>query len=408
MKKHIHIFAMKTWGELGNLLAANTLANSLISSFPEYEIKVIEAEDLFPRFKDIGLQIKALTDQSPTPMIRNEKYFQLFDQLNNYFFKNFEITADLPAELETELKGFVEYLNTHKPYIVFGTKGIISRILLAASKRSQAPPMVINYLTNHGLLLLDIHCSKHIPLNLIQFSISKDYLQDTREICQNQISVVGPLISKYEYNDSQDISKTKNRKQLLDEFNDNPQNTEKPFVCVFCNRGYNEQYLLLCNYIAQHYPEIAFSFIAYKNPDLLAEISGIKSRYQLDHWELFENLSQQNYFNQISRLSNSPFSFLITKPGPNTLLEAISFGIPLLILNSGLPMEQWIIDVFDKNRLAKAFDNMDDLVAKMNDWLQNPQKVLEYKIRAIDFRDKELNQHNTSNNIKRAIEKLIS
>ena len=60
MTRSVQVISMRTWGELGNLLAGRTLAATLAAGLDDAEVTVVEAETLFPQFAEAGAAIREL------------------------------------------------------------------------------------------------------------------------------------------------------------------------------------------------------------------------------------------------------------------------------------------------------------------------------------------------------------
>jgi UDP-N-acetylglucosamine:LPS N-acetylglucosamine transferase len=59
---------------------------------------------------------------------------------------------------------------------------------------------------------------------------------------------------------------------------------------------------------------------------------------------------------------------LICKAGPNTVLEAAGLQVPVAILPSGLPQEDWVVDLVEREALGVAFDAPHLLASWLERW----------------------------------------
>uniref|UniRef100_UPI001C9BB532 hypothetical protein n=1 Tax=Shimia ponticola TaxID=2582893 RepID=UPI001C9BB532 len=63
-------------------------------------------------------------------------------------------------------------------------------------------------------------------------------------------------------------------------------------------------------------------------------------------------------------------SALIAKSGPNTMFEAISLGMPMILFRSGLPQEEWVGTYIQDNLVglyAEALSDVAQSVKKLHD-----------------------------------------
>src|SRR5262245_40743399 len=98
---------MRSWGELGNLLAAKLLASALSEEMDATTV-VIEAESLLPRLADIGGRIQELVSRHDAPEAIRSDYMELVRELTSVFPPNFELGC-APAPLRRELQAVSDY-----------------------------------------------------------------------------------------------------------------------------------------------------------------------------------------------------------------------------------------------------------------------------------------------------------
>ena len=398
MKRNLQILAMRTWGELGNLLAARTLASALTSELPGVEVEVLEAEALFPRFARIGAAIEGIAKMPCEPAERHGNYLSFMTQLEEVFPHDLEARERPLGMLDPELDRLVEHFGSTRPDLVVGTKGVISRLCLAALRRAGLDVPVVNFVTNEGLLRLPIHRSAALAHNLVPFESARRYLLVEHAFLPERVQVVGRLIAQPE----------------LARFVEHGGPTEMPAECpadvrvlVLSNRG-GEPYLRLLRHLAEWYPELPVIFIGYNDPPLCEAAERLRREQSLPRWRIFSKLGQGDYLRYLCWLTESNCPMLVSKTGPNTMCEAAYFGVPQLLLYSGLPMEDWVIPFLHELDLGRGFDTMEKLISAMEDWLQHPADVVRMKEGARRFATTTMDQVRTRRRIGAIFAELLS
>jgi UDP-N-acetylglucosamine:LPS N-acetylglucosamine transferase len=399
MPCRIEIVAMKTWGELGNLLAAKTLAAVLRDGIEGSIVTVIEAETLFPRFRQIGMQIEQIVRSEDTPALIRRNYRRLFSSLTKVFYSGFEVDLDLGEPLSSEIDGLVSYFRRREPDVIIGTKGLITRLCLAAANRLESKFEIVNFITNQGLLTLEVHQSKFLSHNLVQFERARTYLINRLGFSPHSIEVVGRPIAAPEVT------------HFLERFGDSscslPEaGPETPRILVFSNRG-GTAYMQLLNHIAEHHPSIPLVFIGYNEPQAVAAAGALAEQYGLRSWRIFERLGHGDYIRYLHWLSSSQYPLLISKTGPNAMLEAAYFGIPQLLLDSGLPMESWVSPFLLERSIGRGFESVKSLLGVLDSWLSHPCELAIRRKNAFEFAKREMDQTDTRVRIVNAIRKRL-
>ena len=398
----VSIYAMRTWGELGNLLIARTLKGA-IESQPGFAVRLFEAEDFCPSLGRTGEEIRRLSQRTVgDPAARRTGYLGLIADLEERFPAGFEVEEPpSPAVLE-ETAALGGHLAATRPDLVIGTKGIISRLCLSAARRAGCAAPVVNFVSNHGLLELGIHRSVHLPLNLVQFEEARQKLLDRHGYLPERVEGVGQLIAHHELSGFVASQEGAAALDLLD-----PDDTETPVVVVFCNRG-GMAYLELLRLLADRHPEVPVLFIAYNDPELLAAARALQEERRLRRWALVHRLSQEAYFRIIGELGGSRHALLISKAGPNTVMEVLSFGLIPLVLGSGLPMEEWVPEWLRRRGLGLAAADMPGLAAALDGLLQDRERLGRLKRSVLAFREESIAPLRTAEAIARSLERLLA
>lgn len=367
----IQIYAMRSWGELGNIHAAKNLARNLIRIGIK-DVSVTAADDLFERFNSIGQDIKKLTINSKDRYERFTAYCRLFDDLKKEFFEDFEreTISNLPCNWNIHIMR--DHISNCNADIIIGTKGVISRLCLAIVNNMIKKIPVFNYVTNHGLLELDIHRSKNIELNMVPFEESKKLLCEKYHYLTNRVKVVGPIIA----------GACAKRNTY----------TQKPHcILIFSNRG-GKKYLDILKILIYKYKTIKFIFICQKDPSTLSGAFRVKKQHNLKHVSILKGMDQKRYLKLIEKLRIKYNIIFISKNSPNAVLEIVSHSIPIIALNSGLPMENWVARLIEDYEIGFCGTCIKDICEKIEHIIEDEKcykkiihNINEFIINNLDF-----------------------
>lgn len=361
-KKRILVLGMRTWGQFGNYLAATRLAHVVRASVPEVEVELREAESFLPSLASVGAQIRTLTLESPDALTRSERYLQLMDTLKKHYPEGFELGEPTALAFSDELEVLAGYFREQRPDIVIGTKGVISRLVISALRLAGHTAQVVNHVTNEGLLRLAIHRAP-TATNFVGFDSARVYALEQLGYPGDNVRVVGPLIAEHELKDFLLSADSGTVKPL---WCDDDGTSGRTKVIIFSNRG-GQEYIELIRHLAVHHPQIDLVFVSYDDEALSRLASQLPECPA--HWSYRSRLAQDEYFGYIHGASRAPRSVLISKTGPNTTLEAAFFGIPVLSVDSGLPMEAWVPSLIRKHGLGHSCGNMNELVSTFDRWV---------------------------------------
>jgi hypothetical protein len=399
MEQRAEILAMRSWGEFGNFLAAQRLAKVLAPGLPGVRLEVGTAEEFFPRLGAAGVEIREITVGSPTPQVRTRRYMAMVERLEAHYPPGFEASAASPA-LQEELAPLAEHFRATRPALVIGTKGINSRLALAALRQAGHAAPVLNYVTNPGLLEISIHRSPHV-LNVVPTERARARLLAEPGFAAERIVVAGPLIAEHEL-----------KGFLVREGGDGGArepwgaDERRPKLIVFCNRG-GPEYLALVRHLAARHGGVDLVFISYNHTALTRAAAEVAAEAGHHHWRFHDSLRQAEYFEYVERASRSAHALLITKSGPNSVLEAAFFGIPVLALESGLPMEAWVGPMIEEEGLGRCCATMDEVVGVLDGWIADGAVVAEHKASARAFAARALDQEAIAGRLRRAVSGIL-
>jgi UDP-N-acetylglucosamine:LPS N-acetylglucosamine transferase len=401
MTPRVSIYAMRTWGELGNLLVARTL-KAAIESAGGFEVQLFEAEDYCPTLRRTGEEIRALSQRTAAdPPAKRSGYLGIIRALEEVFPESFEI-ADPPAEaVRAEAEALRRHLLETRPDLAVGTKGIISRLLLTAAREAGGGIPVVNFVSNHGLLELGIHRSRHLPLHVVQFPEARQRLVERYGYDPATVEVVGPLVAGHELRGFvASAAPGEGDIDLID-----ADDLRTPVVVIFCNRG-GSAYLEVLRLLGARHPEVPVLFIAYNDPELLAAAQALQGEARPRRWVLVSRLSQEAYFRTIRQAGERP-AILISKAGPNTVMEALTFGFSPLVLDSGLPMEEWVSGWLVDRGLGLSAPGMSTLARELDRLLSERDRLDALKRSVLRFRETEIDPERTARAIAGALRRSL-
>jgi hypothetical protein len=404
----IHVISPRTWGEFGNFLAATRFTRAVRERFADAEVTTYEAEPMVPWLGEVGRQIRTITLDSPDTATRTGRYLRLMDDIARRYPAGFEV-AEPDEPTRRTLTGLVAHLDTHRPDLVVGTKGFVSRLCLAAARRSGHPVPVVSHVTNPGLLSLPIHRSAHLDATLVGFEWAKRDLLAHEGGAAERVHVVGPLVAQH---DLHGFLTGPDAAGPPDEADQAPvwpsEHTDRPRIILFSNRG-GEDYLTILRHLARRHPDVDLVFVGYQDLDLVGRASQVSAPGERvpRRWRFHSRLTQRQYFGYIDGAARAEHAFLVSKAGPNTTLEAAYFGIPVLMLESGLPMESWVADLIHEHELGRCTREVDQLVDTLDAWLADPALITAHKRACMRYARDNLDQAAVSRRIETALRTVL-
>src|SRR5438034_8527833 len=94
---HIEILALRTWGNLGNLLAARKLGRRLKTLLSNVRINVLQAEDFCPPLSHLGALIREMTETVTNPTTLRSRYLLLMAEAAKHFPPGLETSRNAGA-----------------------------------------------------------------------------------------------------------------------------------------------------------------------------------------------------------------------------------------------------------------------------------------------------------------------
>lgn len=380
----IEIFGLRTWGNLGNLLAARKLARRLETLLPGAGIRVLEGECFCAALAEFGAQIRELKETVSDPAELRSRYCALMDDALRRFPAESEMITGASL-FDRDAVPLAEHFTESRPDIVIGAKGLLSRLCVKALRLASLQTPLINYVTNHGLISIPAHRSRGFTLNLVPFEQTKLALITAYGYREENVEVVGSLLS------GEGLQNVIAR----DRFNDQAgvRTVDGRAVILFANHA-GFDYAQLLDDCSDVLARVDVILIAHQRPELLERVRALGSKLGAHRWRVYDSLNQLQYFDEIAAATRSEHSFLISKSGPNTVLEAVSLGLPVLVHMSGLPMEDWVAELVARHGLGHACEGPGELAEQLRSWITSPVAAT-CKRRLPDFAAAHLNPNLT-------------
>jgi hypothetical protein len=249
----------------------------------------------------------------------------------------------------------------------------LSRLVYATTRTWARPPLVVNYVTNHGLLELPIHRSVVPDLQLVPLKQSRALLE-RHGVAGERIHVVGAISA---LRTAQPI--------VVAEPTPAERGDGRPRVVVFSNRGSEALYLGALELLARHPSRPEVLFIAYGDAELAAKAEALAQRAGVRDWVVRDRLEQEAFLATLARFARFPAAFVVTKSGPNTMFEAARMGLPLLVHRSGLPMEDWVREFIREHQLGHFAAGPDATIETLRRWLDDLATVVRRKQQLATF-----------------------
>ena len=371
----IQVFGLRTWGNLGNLLAARKLARRLELLLADASVRVLEGESFFPALAEFGAQMRDLKEAVRDPAELRSRYLSLMADALRRFPPDSETTTSASLS-DREMAPLAEHFAESQPDIVIGAKGLLSRLCVKALRQASLETPVVNYVTNHGLISIPVHRSRWFTLNLVPFEQTKSALVTTYGYCDANVEVVGPIVS----------GEGLRTVVAHDAVNHHSgfRTVERGAVILFANHA-GFDYARLFEECGDVLAPIDVILIAHQRPALLERVRTLKSNLGAHKWRVYDSLDQLEYLDEIAAAARFEHSFLISKSGPNTVLEAAVFGLPVLVHMSGLPMEDWVAEFVATHGLGQACESVIELGQQLRSWVTSPEAVAKCKHRLSDF-----------------------
>jgi hypothetical protein len=400
----ILICAMRTWGELGNLLAARTLAAAIEEADPDTTTEVIAGDDVVAPLAQTGGEIRSVSCGSADARERRSGYMAIMARVEAAYPSGFEAQDGWPAPLAEQIERLAAEIVSHEPDVIIGTKGILTRLCVAAARRREIAAPVVNFITNHGLLTLPIHRSTAPALHLVQYREAAEWLTGRFGVDPSRVRVAGPLVAGERLRQllKRDGGPLEERREDRAE----PREDE-PQLVILSNRG-GTVYTRLLDHLAAHHASVSVLFIALNDPSGMARAAEIAARARLASWLLVERLDQGEYLQRLHAAGRSRFGLLVSKAGPNTIAEALAHRLPAVVLPSGLPMEDWVPEWLERGGMGVRATSPESLIDAVDGLLRAPSRIAALKIALDRNRDQELAFDRTPLEIAGALRELVA
>jgi len=160
-------------------------------------------------------------------------------------------------------------------------------------------------------------------------------------------------------------------------------------MVVFCNHG-GEAYVHLLAHVGRRFPDVSVLFIAPSDPALLQRARALRDTLAPRRWELVDELPHAAYLDRVAELGRMRHSLLVSKAGPNTVMESVNRLLPPVVLASGLPTEDWVMRLVTREGIGHAGRSLEELIEGVDRLLAEPERIALHKERTAAFRERQL------------------
>lgn len=383
----ILVVSMTTWGEMGNWLSGKSLAATLQHAIPNASTRILAAESVVPAFAETGKAIKQATLESRSTAERFARYSAVLRGLESTLPPGFEQNPPEPL-----LRDLCTAITEDPPDVLIGTKGVICRALLGALKIAGLERPVLNYVTNHGHFQFPVHRCNTAALHLVRFREGGEYLERECGWEADSIVPVGYLIAARQLGD---VRPPDDRKSPAG----------RQSIIVVSNRG-DEEYIELLRSLVSLGDTVHVHFIGINDEPLCARAEELIEANGLRHWRTVSQLDQAEFFRLLLEARSHGTCSLVCKASPNSIFEGIYFGLPLFLIRTGLPMEEWGAELVVREQLGYVEDNVSALAAHLLESLSDPALIAELQGRQRRFASVYLNQEECIRKLRLAIENV--
>jgi UDP-N-acetylglucosamine:LPS N-acetylglucosamine transferase len=396
--KQVIVCSLRTWGQLGNRLAGKTLCRSIKRFLPEVQAMQILGEDLIPLLESYGNRIREISRTARDASELYERYMYLIAEIDSAFPTGFErADAQRSAAIRAILKGAAAFLKDRRPDLVIATKGFLGRLMFAAMNEASLSTPLIVYVSNPGLLSLPIHRSQELAY-LVGFEHARDDLVKRYGIDASKVLVTGPLIS------SAALKNSLPNQPAEHPCVNAPIKPKRPGIVLYSNYG-GEAYLRFFESVLTSAVDHDIVFILGDDQNRCDQARKMADSLEPSNRRVavFSGLDQGSYLDLIRDYASIEGSFLITKSGPNTVLEAANIGLPVLAHRSGLPMEEWVENLVNEQGIGQAFPYLEELENGLQQWIDSPHIVRRCRANALAYKKNVLNGAYGEHKIAKAV-----
>lgn len=346
------IIAARTWGRLGNFAAAQNIAR-LISADPSVTVSVHAVEEFWPDFGIWGERMRsaATLDSAVDTSFAFSGILAEIDALT--VKKN----RQHPEWLKPVSK-IAKFLSEQKPNQVIATKGLITRLAAAGREFSGQSFLLINWITNSGLIPIRCHRAPMADRHLVPLPEDRDYLIREWNVRPRNVRVIGPVarLSKTYGNPIEVDNKVSARRTLL-------------YLHVVTHEALDQLESLLnrdtnVECVVLH---------SYGKPCALDRLLLLQDSFPA-RFSVNGELSQEKFHKLFEWLKEACSHLFVAKSGPNTMFEAMLLGLPMMLYRSGLPQEDWVLSYLHEREVGVPNTDIRELASTIIEVLDAPER----------------------------------
>jgi hypothetical protein len=268
----------------------------------------------------------------------NHAYTEIYKEIGEYIRSEEAFTDET---LDTLTKNVIKDSD-----IVIGMKGIITHTLGLARVRNGVKTRLVNWITNSGLAALNIHQTTHADLHVTPMRSDVRVIRAWDSADHKKVYVAGPPISL--------------RRPSVRPVTSLVQHAA---IIVYLNYA-ALPHVRACNEIALLYPSAAIFVFVSSRSDNLASIEELNAESACNI-NYSATADQQCFLKALNIAASSKAKLLISKSGPNTMFEAISIGLPILVYKSGIPQEDWVCSFIEGKGIGSYCSSLREAISEI-------------------------------------------
>jgi hypothetical protein len=324
---------MEHWGGAGNSLWARRIAGALRRS-GRFEVEVAAADTQGTFLYEQALLVAAIKAQPLPPSEIRERYNNWAAALGRELESLCDVEGGLSPSAGRVIAELPFAAGIDKFDFVICTKGLLTQIasrLTRLDKARERAAHVVNFITNPGLLDLSIHrpseCALHVISDPSWLSAltRRGYPAQSVRCCalpENTAAKgsppgdVPPLLSGFDFS--------------------------RPIVLLIANQE-GGRWLTLARHVLERLARAQLIFICIRDEELLRDATGLLGQYPTRTARVTPLLLPPERDAVLAALNACSAPVVVTKPGPSTVATIGSFGVPMVMWDAGLPMEDWVL-----------------------------------------------------------------
>jgi hypothetical protein len=357
----VTVLCARSWGKLGNLNAAKVVANRLQQSEKHWAVKVETLEDHWPEFESWGQEMQRASSL-PSAELVNGAYQSIYSRIHAAVMPDGQgLLSYTPHSRQAEIVSRLRASIIERTDIVIATKGIATRLLAAARATSPRKPVLVNWVTNPGLLGIRMHQRVEADIHCVPLPEHASVLTEGWGVPVNDVHVVGPPIG---------LAFAQNR----DLARDNPRPVPKAVIAAYLHVLSVASLDAVATILRGMGDAEAHVLFASMDEDSEARLADYRNEFGA-RLSVERAVEHKRFLEKLILLRAAERKILIAKSGPNTVFEATGLGLPIICYRSGLPQEEWVLDFLEHQGVGRGVREIADIAPTALRLLRDPDEL---------------------------------